>query len=262
MKKKKTPQSLYNIDTALIPESPEECYTYIHDEIAATSITEFYAPHMDILNFLFEAEDLGYVAAKYRKRLLAAGCPLTLAHTLTIRARAGIHADVLYNGGVPLDDTQPSNWTARSPEAFTLRTQIVRLLKLVYKSDPVKKREFQQLNTSRAMGSVLQDITTLCNIGRSIDSRSTNVVLNPALFEKAEELVEELSALQATVHFATMQMREKKTMRDRIITLLKEPVSEIRDWADVAFGNAPSIRKKFNSAYGRKHYLKRKKQAG
>ncbi|MGL1934467.1 MAG: hypothetical protein OCD01_05585 [Fibrobacterales bacterium] len=259
MKKKSTSQSLYDIETDRIPESPEGCYNYIINEIQAAPLKDFTFPYQGIGQYFFEAEELGYMAVKHRNRLIEAGFALSLAHTAIIRARAGIHADILYNGGIPLDDSQPGNWTERSPEAFAIRTQMVRLFKLVYKSDPVKKREMQQLNTSRAMGSVLQDITTLCNIGRDIDPQSTRVVLNPALFDSAEELVNELSGLQATIHFASIEMKEKKNIRDRIITLLKDPVIDIRDWADVAFGNVPSIRKQFNSEYCRKKYLKGKR---
>ncbi|MGL1934409.1 MAG: hypothetical protein OCD01_05295 [Fibrobacterales bacterium] len=80
--------------------------------------------------------------------------------------------------------------------------------------------------------------------------------------ERTSPLLNELSSLQATVYFADTQMKEKKAIRDQIINLLRAPIKDIRDWADIAFSKAHTIQKQFNSEYYRKQYLKRKKWAG
>lgn len=201
--------------------------------------------------FIHESLRLYEWAGEDRAALEASGLDWKIVENLTLFAAALRHAQGLWTSERFQSEEAQRTWSARSPEAYELKSTLMHVFRFAFRKRPDLLRVVDMIAAGSGHVDMLQDLKDLSVAGRRNLSLLSAVGFDPTLLNRCETLAGELGMVYAEARNERVSYRQAKRVRDAMATLLKQTVDEVREYGQFVFWRDEQRRKGYTSEYHR-----------
>ncbi len=142
-------------------------------------------------------------------------------------------------------------WADRSPEAYDLRDTLLHTFRFAFRHQPDLLRVVDMIAQGNSNADMLQDLKDLTVAGRRNVDLLTAINFDMTVLDRSESLAEELGRIYAEARNDRLSYRRAKLVRDKIATLLKQCVDEVRAHGQYLFWRNEDRRVGYASEYRR-----------
>lgn len=142
-------------------------------------------------------------------------------------------------------------WKKKSPALYALRKNIIEHLAFAFRKDERLMEQIAAIEEGDAHADAIEDLARLAVLGTKNTELVQAINYDVANFATANSMVSEMSGVLSAANGYLYRDDERKLIRDKTYTLLKEVVDEIRDYGKFAFRNDPEHAKGYSSKYVR-----------
>jgi hypothetical protein len=192
-------------------------------------------PSMPMDTFLQEARYLYKWAGADRDALLAAGLDWSLVEDLPVRADAASEAQSEWHNVRFGREEAQQQWALLSPAGYALRDEILHYMRYAYRALPELQTRVSVVAEGSSDSDMIQDLNDLAVIGRENLQPLLAVGFDAAKLDEAASKSRELAGLRADASVDKRADRERKLLRDRAYTHLKQAVDEVRRCGQFVF---------------------------
>lgn len=217
-------------------------------------------PRIPVGIYLQEAEDLFQVALSDKSKLLATGLPEQIVDQLPVYAGATREAQSLWAKELQMRADAEAQWQIESPKAYELRDKLLHTFGYAFRKDASLLSRLKAIRDGHGHADMIQDLNDLAVLGQSAEPLLVQINCDMQEIEQAYKLSDSLATVLARSNGERTSKNETKILRDRMYTLLKASVDEIRDCGKYIFWKDEAKRKQYSSAYERRMRGKAKKE--
>lgn len=229
--------------------SNRDDYLATTPEAEALSLEDVKTPYMPIGIFTMEAEDLYRWAQKDLPQLVAAGLPETVLEAIPVLSGATREAQSIWAEDVKTRQQAEQEWAEQSPAAFDLRDQLLHGFRYAFRKDPVVLSNISVIAEGDTTADMIQDLNDLAILGQKNAEPLMVVGIDSPKLEQAATLSDHMADLRARANGEKYDVNTNKVMRDRMYTLLKRAVDEVRDCGKFVFWRDKGRLKGYSSKY-------------
>lgn len=142
-------------------------------------------------------------------------------------------------------------WKVKSPALYALRKDIIDHLAFAFRKDERLMDQIAAIEEGNSHADAIEDLARLALLGTQNAELVQTINYDATKFDDANKMVSDMSGLLAAANGYLYRDDERKLIRDKAYTLLKEVVDEIRDYGRFAFRNDPEHVKGYSSKYER-----------
>ena len=228
---------------------------------AANAIPEdqVQTPYIPVGIYLQEAEDLYHWSMQDKDKLVAASLPAVKIKNLPTYTGACRIAQSMWMKDQQQRKDSEDEWKEEAPKAFDLRDRLVHALDFAYRDDSDLSRRVDAIREGAGNADMIQDLSDIAVLGKANPGPLKKINFDLKLLDKAEELSDTLGDLLGRVNGDRLSTNESKIIRDRMYTLLKQNVDEIRDCGKFVFWRNDDRLRGYSSNYMRRNRGKSKK---
>ncbi len=208
-------------------------------------------PNMPIHVAIHEALRLADWAVQDRAALEGTGMDWQLCEDLTTRSAALRHAEALWANERFINEEAQAQWKKKSVQAYDLRDTMVHTFRFAFRKRLDLGRLVDQIAQGNTHVDMLQDLKDLAVAGRRNEELLTAVNFDLSKLDQCENLAEELGRIYAEARNDRQSYRQAKLIRDKIFTLLKQSVDEVRAYGQYVFWRDAQRRSGYSSEYFR-----------
>jgi hypothetical protein len=184
--------------------------------------------------------------------LTKAGLDWALVEDLPVRLDAVSEAQsIWHNVRFGREEAQQA-WAEKSPTGYELRDELLHYMRYAYRDISDLKTRVDGVAEGDGDADMIQDLNDLAVIGRENLAPLQAVGFDSAKLDAAAILSDELGELRADASVDKAADREKKVLRDKAYTHLKEAVDTIRQCGQFVFWKDPDRAKGYASEYFRR----------
>lgn len=210
-------------------------------------------PDIPVDIFNQEAENLYQVALNDKSALLARGLKEETLTMLQKAAGACRYAEANWNKERNEKEAAGQEWKVRSPEAYTLRNDLLSELEFAFFDDYELKTTIGRIREGNNDADMIQDLMDLSVLGKDHTDLLAKTGFEAAMLDQAETMADQMSVLLAKANGAKESNNESKIMRDKAYIFLKQLVDEVRRYGKFVYRKDPEHAAKYASAYYREH---------
>lgn len=220
--------------------------------IQAISRDDTKYPAMPMDTYLQEARYLHKWCADDRDALEGAGLDWTLVDDLPVRVDAAAEAQSEWHNVMFGREEAQKQWALLSPAGYELRDELLHYMRYAYREMPELATRVASVAEGSSDADMIQDLNDLSIIGRENLDPLLAVGFDAAKLDEASSKNRELGSLRADASVDREADRERKAIRDRAYTHLKEAVDAIRECGQFVFWKDDDRRKGYASEYKRR----------
>ncbi|SMO35315.1 hypothetical protein SAMN06265379_101212 [Saccharicrinis carchari] len=217
---------------------------------------EIKTPYIPVGVYLQEAEDLYHWCQPDREKLLAAGLDETFVNDLPVLAGATREAQSIWMKNAQARQDAEKAWAEEAPKAIDFRDQMLHTFRYAYRQMPDVLTRIAEISEGTSHADMIQDLNDLAVLGRENPEPLTTIGQTADLFTQAATLSDEMADLRARANGEKFDENEHKQNRDRLYTLLKTAVDEVRQCGKFVFWRQPDRLRGYNSKYIRQNINK------
>ncbi len=208
-------------------------------------------PNMPISNVLQEAEDL-YVWATEDKEQLENNSGLDWeqhAEDIPVRAGALRHVQSLWISERYGREEAQKNWKEAAPKAYQLRDDLLDDFRYAFRKRSDLINRVRAIAEGHSHADMIQDLSDLSVLGKNNADELTAARFDLGKLNIAAAQSDAMAELLAKANGATQENSEKKHLRDKAYTHLKEAIDEVRDAGKYVFRHHPERYKGYLNHY-------------
>ncbi|MBR8534267.1 hypothetical protein KDU71_01760 [Carboxylicivirga sediminis] len=142
-------------------------------------------------------------------------------------------------------------WKEKSPALYDLRKDIIEHLAFAFRKDERLMEQLAAIEEGNSHADAIEDLARLAVLGVQNPELVQAINYDATKFDTANTMVSEMSGVLSAANGYLYRDDERKLIRDKAYTLLKEVVDEVRDYGRFAFRNDPEHVKGYSSKYAR-----------
>ncbi len=142
-------------------------------------------------------------------------------------------------------------WKEKSPALYDLRKDIVEHLAFAFRKDERLMEQLAEIEEGSSHADAIEDLARLAVLGIQNPQLVQAINYDAARFDTANTMASEMSGVLSAANGYLYRDDERKLIRDKAFTLLKEVVDEVREYGQFAFRNDPEHVKGYSSKYAR-----------
>ncbi len=238
--------------------SRTDAYTEKLSVITSIARADTMAPSMPVDTYVQEANDLYHWCRDDRDALVHVGLDWSVVEDLPIRADAAGEAQSIWITAASTRERAQKQWAAAARPAYELRDELVHHMRFAFRKRSDLSAAVKSTAAGRGDANMIQDLIDLAVMGRSHLDLLTAVGFDPSELDRAAALSNELGSLKAEASVERANDPEKKLIRDKAYTHLKEAVDRIRECGRFAFRKNPERAHGYAGEYTRKKNARRK----
>ncbi len=216
-------------------------------------------PYIPVGIYLQEAEDLSHWSKDDLEELVKAGLQKKSITDLPILTGACREAQSLWMKDQQTRKEAEEKWSIESPKAFDFRNQLLHSFRYAFRNNPELMSNVDEIAEGYGNADMVQDLNDLAILGKGYIKLFEAINFDMALLDEAAAKSDELATLLASANGDRLSENELKEMRDRMYTLLKHVVDEIRDCGKYVFWRDENRLKGYTSAYQKRLNAKKRK---
>jgi FAD/FMN-containing dehydrogenase len=192
-------------------------------------------PAMPMDTYLQEARYLYKWCGADQAALTAAGLDWSLVDDLPVRADAASEAQSEWHNVRFGREEAQKQWALLSPAGYELRDEILHAMRYAYRAQPELQSRVDAVAEGSSDSDMIQDLNDVSVIGRENLKPLVAVGFDPAKLDAAASKSRELAGLRADASADKRVDRERKLLRDRAYTHLKQAVDAVRQCGQFVF---------------------------
>lgn len=224
----------------------------------ALPVEQVKEPNMPVGIYLQEAEDLSQIAQSDKQALMAVGLPESLISLLSTYAGATREAQSLWSKERQMREEAEEQWQTEAPKGYELRDMLIHTFSYAFRKNEALLKRVKAIREGHGHSDMVQDLNDLAVLGKSEEPLLVQINFDMGELETARTLSDKLSTLLAQSNGERTSPNDAKELRDRMYTLLKTVVDEVRDCGKFVFWKDERKRRQYSSAYKRRMRNKQK----
>lgn len=244
--------ALHLLTTNLNKMSNSKNYDALLAEAQALTKDKIKSPNMPVGIYAQESEDLYQWCKKDKEQLLAAGIPETHFEKVNVAAGALRYAQSVWAEDLKTRQEAEQRWADEAPDAFDLRDQMLHTFRYAYRHDEAIQPSIDAIAEGDSSADMIQDLSDLSVLGTKNPEQLQAINFDMTLLDRCATLSSEMADLRAMANGEKYGSNENLLIRNRMYTLLKSYVDDIRDCGKYLFWRNKDRLKGYSSAYGRK----------
>lgn len=232
-------------------------------KINAVSKEETKTCPMPVGIYIHEGEGLYTRATLDKDLLLEVGMTPELLDNLAARLGALRTAQANWEEMVSVRDEARKIWNEESPAMYDLREELIDHMEFAYRNDEVLLEKLDTIKEGDSQADAIQDLANLAVLGKNNIEPMETINYDITKFDLAAATADRMASVLGDVNGHMYVNDERKLIRDKAYTLLKEVVDEIRSYGRFVFRKDARHVKAYSSKYQRERmseYRKKKKQ--
>ncbi|MFA8300576.1 MAG: hypothetical protein ACEPOV_10470 [Hyphomicrobiales bacterium] len=215
-------------------------------------------PNMPVDIAIQEAENQYQVAKEYEQNLTDVGLQTETIELLSKCANALREAQSNWMANYHAQQEAIKNWDNKKPEGFTLQKSLSKTFRYAYRKNEKLLSNVRNIARGSSDSNMIQDISDYAKFGKNNPSYLEDINFDLTKMDDAALLSASFADLYAKAEKQKKLQYKHKEIRDRIFTILKNTLDEIRNCGKFVFDEDTVVRKLFTSNYRRKHNKKKK----
>ncbi len=218
---------------------------------AAKSLTQdqIKKPLIPVGTYIQEAEDLFIWSTKDKEQLMSAGITESVFENLNTCAGALRHAQSLWSEEKKSRQEAEQQWEDESPKAFDFRDELVHAFRYAFRKSPALLANVSAIAEGDDIADMIQDLNDLAVLGQHNIEPLKLIGFAEDKLGTAADLSARLADIRAQANGDKYENNEKLDIRNRIYSLLKESVDEIKDCGKFLFWKDKSRLVGYRSQY-------------
>ncbi len=216
----------------------QESYDKLIGKITAVPDSEVVTVSMPSESMAQEAENTREWAIDDKTELVAAGLDWALVEELTDAAGALRKAEsnwFIQRFGI---EDAKKEWLSKSPAAYTLRDELIRVMRFAYRKDPTILSRVSEIADGTGHEDMIQDLSDISVLGKKYSDQLKAIPsFKMELLDEAESLSSEMARMLAASSANASGSEEAKVIRDKAFTYVKILLDEIRTYGQFVFRN-------------------------
>ncbi len=143
------------------------------------------------------------------------------------------------------------NWNSYKDEALEFRKELINTMKFAYRDNPDILKKIRYNTTQTRYSGIAQSLLNLSVLGRENSEELIDIGMDLSMLNRASEESARMYKLNAKTSWRTCQDNHNKVIRDKILTLLKILVDDIRTFGQFAFRHDAEHKNLYYSKYFR-----------
>jgi hypothetical protein len=216
----------------------QESYDKLIGKVTAVPDNEIIPISMPSETMAQEAENTREWAFEDKDELVAAGLDWALVEELTDAAGALRKAEsnwFIQRFGI---EEAKKIWQEKSPVAYTLHDELIRVMRFAYRKDPVILSRVAEIAAGTGPQDMIQDLGNIYVLGNKYPDQLKAIPnFKMELLDEAERLSSEMARILAVSSANASGSEEAKVIRDKAFTYVKKLLDEIRTYGQFVFRN-------------------------
>lgn len=208
-------------------------------------------PSLPMDTYFQEAQYLYKWCLPDKSALTAAGLDWALVEDLPVRIDAAGEAQSIWHNVMFGREEAQKKWAALSPAGYELRDELLHFMRYAYRKHPDMHTRVDSVAEGSSDADMIQDLNDLAVIGRNNLDPLIAVGFDPTKLDEVASKSNELGELRADASVDKGADREKKLLRDKSYTHLKQAVDAIRECGQFVFWKNEDRAKGYASEYMR-----------
>jgi hypothetical protein len=208
---------------------------------------------------LQESEDLYHWSKEDEEKLLSAGLAKKAINELPILAGACRESQSLWMKDKQTRKEAEEKWNEESPKAFYFRDQLIHAFRYAFRNNPDLLNRVDEIAEGNGNADMVQDFNDLAILGKANIKLLEAIHFDTALLDEVANKSDEMADLLGRTNGDRLSENESKIMRDRMYTLLKQTVDQIRDCGKYVFWRDENRLRGYSSAYYRRLNAKKER---
>lgn len=216
-------------------------------------------PQIPVGIYLQEAEDLFHWSKEDKEKLILAGLKEELITELPVFTGACRESQSIWMKDLQTRKEAEEEWSKESPKTFDFRNQLIHSFRYAFRDNTDLKGRVDDIADGYGNADMVQDLNDLAILGKANVELLKAISFDTELLDEAAIKSDEMADLLGRTNGDRLSENETKIIRDRIYTLLKQVVDEIRDCGKYVFWRNDDRLKGYSSAYYKRLYAKKKR---
>lgn len=222
------------------------------EEALAIKEDEVKAPYMPVGIYIQEAEDLVKWAERDKEQLVAAGLPEGILESIQSKAGALREAQSIWMKERQERDEAELEWEKRSPEAYEYRDEMLAAMRYAFRHRDDLLVKVSAIAEGSGHADMIQDLNDAAVLARENADLMMAIGKDESFWEKGAQLSDEMADLRAKANGEKFEESQNKLMRDRMYTLLKRDVDEVKACGKYVFRKDKNRLQGYFSNYNRR----------
>jgi hypothetical protein len=210
-------------------------------------------PYIPVGIYAQEAEDLYHWCKDDLAQLTNAGLSEEVINNLPVCTGALREAQSIWMKEQQTRKEAEQKWVDESPVAFDFRDQLVHSFRYAFRKSSDLLNRVDAISEGASNADMVQDLNDLAILGKANTELLQQIGFDLQLLDKAAEQSDYLADLLGQANGDRKSENESKEIRDRMYTLLKYVVDEIRDCGKYVFWQNENRLKGYSSVYMRRY---------
>lgn len=222
------------------------------EEALAIKEDEVKVPYMPVGIYIQEAEDLVKWAERDKEKLVAAGLPEGILESIQSKAGALREAQSIWMKERQERDEAELEWKKKSPEAYEYRDEMLAAMRYAFRHRDDLLVKVSAIAEGSGHADMIQDLNDAAVLARENADLMMAIGKDESFWEKGAQLSDEMADLRAKANGEKFEESQNKLMRDRMYTLLKRDVDEVKACGKYVFRKDKNRLQGYFSNYNRK----------
>jgi len=227
-------------------------YELHQEEALAIHEADVKEPYMPVGIYIQEAEDLAKWAEKDKEKLLAAGLPEGIIEGIPSKAGALREAQSIWMKEMRERDEAELEWKEKSPEAYEYRDEMLATMRYAFRQRDDLLEKVSMIAEGYGHADMIQDLNDAAVLARENEALIRAIGKDESFWEKGALLSDEMADLRARANGEKYEENQNKLMRDRMYTLLKQDVDEVKACGKYVFRKDKKRLQGYYSRYNQK----------
>ena len=217
-------------------------------------------PYIPVGIYLQEAEDLYHWCLDDMEELKKAGLSEALVKELPMWVGAASEAQSLWMKEMKTREKAEQQWAEQSPQAYNLRDELLHAFRYAFRNNGDILNQLSVISDGTGHADMIQDLNDLAVLGRDNPLVLKGIGLEEEKIVAAATLSDTMRDLRARANGERYEDSNHLTIRNKMYTMLKMSVDEIRQCGKYVFWHNADRLKGYASRYLRKHKWSEKAQ--
>jgi hypothetical protein len=232
----------------------------VYLRIEALSTKQAKSPNLPVDVFIQEVENLYLWCQHDKQKLLACGMDWNMVDDLPLLSKALIQAEAQWHTVRFSPTEKEKQWNEKFPFAVSLHGRLLHDFHFAYRNEPDLIKHIGTSVETGGYAAVIQGLNDLSVFGRANRRPLQESNFPMQQLDIASRTSSEMAALLAQKTSARKAAKKAHVVRNKIYTLLKQAVDEIRVCGQYVFSYDASRYVGYVSHYARRYNKKRKQK--